>query len=87
MSSIITPRQQALKDAYSVACELLPVHLRRSAIIIGGTAKIMHGMNDRDSEDADIVFSKEVLSILHNVFPNDKHRTTDSDNSDDDCQR
>lgn len=68
MPSCLTPKQQALKEAYSAACELLPVHLRRSAILIGGAASIVHGMTDRDSEDADLLVSHEALVTLYNAI-------------------
>lgn len=78
--SSLSPLHQALVNAYHAVCAEVPRHLRRSLILIGGAASIVHGMPDRKTDDADITVSTESLAFLEDAAANKRggfHRDTD----------
>jgi hypothetical protein len=67
----------ALLETFTEASSLLPEHLKRKFILVGGTAMISLG-SDRETEDVDFVITPESLFAFEQAAALDPRFSKDS---------
>lgn len=68
----LLPRQQAVLAAHAAACDLVPPHLRRAVILIGGAAALYYRVPGVDTKDTDIACSVQALAFVDEAAANNE---------------